>query len=280
MKISVLMTCHNRRLTTLSSLEALFSNRLPKGYTIDVILVDDASIDGTSAAVRQRFPSVHILEGDGDLYWCRGMYRAFEYALSLKYDFYIWLNDDTLLKSEALVCLLNCEEMYGKNNPVIVVGSTVDPDSGALTYGGVTRKSNLRPTTFQKVIPKSEARHCDSMTGNIVLIPSKIADVVGNLDPRFEHAMGDTDYALRAKKHGFSILVAPGILGTCKENPTTGTYLDTNLSFRSRWQKMMSKKGLPWRSWLILTRRHAGVFWPLYFFWPYFSFLSRRYDFK
>jgi GT2 family glycosyltransferase len=280
MKIAVLMTCHNRRLTTLSSLEALFANRFPIGYTIDVILVDDASVDGTSAAVKQRFPSVHILEGDGDLYWCRGMHRAFEYALSVGYDFYIWLNDDTLLSSEALNCLLACEETHGKRNSAIVVGSTVDPDSGALTYGGVVRKSYLRPITFQKIIPNSDAQHCDSMTGNIVLIPSKIANAVGNLDPRFEHAMGDTDYALRAKKQGFSVLVAPGILGTCKENSTAGTYLDTNLSYGKRWKKMMSKKGLPWRSWLILTRRHAGVFWPVYFFWPYFSFLSGRYDFK
>lgn len=33
------------------------------------------------------------------------------------------------------------------------------------------------------------------------------------------------------------------------------------------------RKGLPWRSWLIFTRRHTGVMWPLYFAWPYAKLL-------
>jgi hypothetical protein len=32
---------------------------------------------------------------------------------------------------------------------------------------------------------------------------------------------------------------------------------------------MMTRKGLPWRSWLVLTRRHAGPLWPLHFASPY-----------
>jgi hypothetical protein len=32
---------------------------------------------------------------------------------------------------------------------------------------------------------------------------------------------------------------------------------------------MLGRKGLPWRSWWVLTRRHAGPFWPVFFLWPY-----------
>ena len=32
---------------------------------------------------------------------------------------------------------------------------------------------------------------------------------------------------------------------------------------------MNTRKGLPWRSWLTLTRRHGGLFWPLHFASPY-----------
>jgi GT2 family glycosyltransferase len=150
-----------------------------------------------------------------------------------------------------------------------VVGSTVDTHSGKLTYGGERRAAWWRRTSFVKVQPSEQAQTCESMNGNIVLIPAESARLVGNLDPAFEHAMGDTDYALRANKLGVGVWVAPGVHGTCGHNAFTNTFLDSNLPLSKRWQQMLGRKGLPWRSWWVLTRRHAGLFWPLFFAWPY-----------
>ena len=97
------------------------------------------------------------------------------------------------------------------------------------------------------------------MNGNIVLVPRDVAQVVGNLDPAFEHAMGDTDYALRARRLGIGVWVGPGVHGVCESNSSAGTFMDTSLSLRLRWKQMMSRKGLPWRSWMVLTRRHTGL---------------------
>ena len=49
----------------------------------------------------------------------------------------------------------------------------------------------------------------------------------------------------------------------------TGTFTDKSLPLKTRWKRMLDRKGLPWKSWLIFTRRHMGVMWPLYFAWPY-----------
>lgn len=277
MKLSVLITCHNRKATTLACLESLFKNSLPDGYLLEVFLVDDGSTDGTADAVRALFPWVRVLSGDSNLFWCRGMHKAFEIALQGNYDYYLWLNDDTTLRTDALSRLLECEAAQGHRKPVIVVGSTVDADTGELTYGGVVRSSRFRPTTFQRVVPGDVPQRCDSMTGNIVLIPSKVAQAVGNLDPVFEHAMGDTDYALRARRLGFEVWAGPGVFGTCGNNSNAGTYLDASQPLSRRWRQMMSRKGLPWRSWLVLTRRHAGPLWLLYFAWPYVSLIFGGY---
>jgi GT2 family glycosyltransferase len=85
--------------------------------------------------------------------------------------------------------------------------------------------------------------------------------------------MGDTDYALRARKLGIDVWVAPGVYGSCGDNPDTGTYLDSQLPLPQRWKLIMSRKGLPWRSWLVLTSRHMGPLWPLYFCWPYIKLI-------
>jgi len=95
MKIAALITCHNRRAQTLACLEALYQNALSQDYSLHVILVDDGSTDGTGEAVRELYPSVEIIRGDGNLYWNKGMYRAFGHAMETGFDAYLWLNDDT-----------------------------------------------------------------------------------------------------------------------------------------------------------------------------------------
>jgi GT2 family glycosyltransferase len=275
LRLAVLLTCFNRRQETLACLQALGSNIRLDQVEVSVVVVDDGSTDGTADAVRAQFPQVQVVGGYGNLFWCRGMHKAFETALHGGYDYYLWLNDDSLLKPDAVSRLLECEaalrQRQGK--PVIVVGSTVDSKAGHLTYGGEKQASKLRPTTLYRVVPSTVPQRCDSMNGNIVLIPSEIALTVGNLDPAFEHAMGDTDYALRARRLGYEVWVAPGIFGTCGHNLLKGTFMDASLPMSRRWKQMMSRKGLPWRSWLVLTRRHAGPLWFLYFAQPYIKFI-------
>lgn len=270
-RVCVLITAFNRRAFTLECLRKLTRNLGLQHVALGAVLVDDGSTDGTSEAVKSEFPWVEIVRGDGSLYWCRGMHAAWQVARQRRYDYYLWLNDDTRLNPDSVARLLDCESKLsaGGANSVIVVGSTVDEQAGNLTYGGEVRAAWWRPIRFVKVQPTNEAQPCTSMNGNIVLIPADTARLVGNLDPAFEHAMGDTDYALRANKLGVGVWVAPGIHGTCGHNEMSNTYMDPSLPLTKRWRQMLGRKGLPWRSWLVLTRRHAGFLWPIYFVWPY-----------
>ena len=266
-----LLTCFNRRETTLECLRALGANQCRELVDLWAVLVDDGSNDGTAQAVRAEFPWVEVVTSSGNLFWCRGMHLAFETALRTGFDHYLWLNDDTMLWPDALARLLACEAQLRlhTDEPVIVVGSTADPVSGVCTYGGNRRPWRLRPFSVERVVPTADAQRCDTLTGNIVLIPARAAQRVGNLDPAFEHAMGDTDYGLRARRCGVELWVAPQMHGSCADNPPAGTYLDASLPLAIRWRRMLHRKGLPWRSWLVFTRRHTGVLWPLYFVWPY-----------
>lgn len=281
-RLAVLMTCFNRKNKTMECLQALTNSARYPQLEVDAVLVDDGSTDGTMQAVQAKFPWVQVVRSSGNLYWARGMHQALQIAMQSDYDFYLWLNDDTMLYADALSRLLACEAALRtqSNGPIIVVGSTVDEHTGALTYGGEVRVSTLRKMRFARIKPSDAAQPCESMNGNTVLISRDAARIVGNVEPAFEHAMGDTDYALRANKLGVGVWAAPGVHGTCSGNAATGTYMDTALPLRRRWQLMQSRKGLPWRSWLILTRRHAGVAWPLYFAWPYLSLLLGGYRSK
>jgi GT2 family glycosyltransferase len=72
--IAILITCYNRKEKTLSCLAALFNCIVPDGYGFDVFLVDDGSTDGTSDAIKEGFTQVNIIQGNGNLFWNRGMH--------------------------------------------------------------------------------------------------------------------------------------------------------------------------------------------------------------
>jgi GT2 family glycosyltransferase len=269
--VCALLTCFNRREKTLHCLRALESSTGLEGVQLQAVLVDDGSTDGTAQKVSDEFPWVRVIRADGALFWCRGMNRAFDAALLTGFDFYLWLNDDTMLQPDGLARLIASHEQLRlrSSTPVLLVGSTFDNATGRITYGGERRMSRLKPFRFERIQPTAAPQACDSITGNVVLISAEVAQRVGNIDPTFEHSMGDTDYALRARKLGVQVWVDAGVHGSCSDNSSAGTWCDFDQPLSRRWRDMMTRKGLPWRSWMTLTRRHAGPLWPIQFVLPY-----------
>jgi GT2 family glycosyltransferase len=269
-RIGVVMTCHNRRDTTLACLAHLNASSLPKGTAFELYLVDDGSSDGTADAVQSAFPAVHVLPGSGSLFWNGGMRMAFAAAMERDFDYYLWLNDDTMLYPDAIGRLLETANALTRGRPGIVVGPTQDPATGALSYGGYVRPHRLlKPITLRFVPPASQPMRCETLTGNCVLLSRAVVVSLGNLDPGFTHSMGDVDYGLRAHKAGFPIWIMPGFAGTCSDNPTFGTFADTSLSLTERMREILHPKGLPLREYKLLTKRHAGPGWFVYWLWPY-----------
>ena len=265
------MTCHNRRDGTLACLRALRSTLDRAGASATVYLVDDGSTDGTSIAVLSEFPEVHLIRGDGSLFWNHGMRRAFQAAIDVGYPMYLWLNDDTILNDDAAALLLSTyDELEAAGDRLsIVVGATHDPETHKQTYGGVVHSSGWHPLRLRLVEPGTTPRRSDTFFGNCVLIPTEVAERVGNLDPVFRHKFGDIDYGFRASKQGCTIWTAPGYVGSCRHNPVDGTWEDRSLTARERWRAARSPKGLPPREWTVVLRRQAPVLWPFYVALPY-----------
>lgn len=270
LRIAAVLTCFNRRQQTLACLSALQAAADYAVIDLEIIVVDDGSTDGTAAAVRAFCPVATLIESRGDLFWNRGMNLGMAEAMRRSISYVFWLNDDTLLDPGALHRMLGearaIESQLGK--PIIMVGATCDTD-GRLTYGGSVAINKLLCLHYRWVWHASQPVACEVMNGNCVLLPLGLVKCVGNLDPLYEHAMGDTDYALRARRAGFGVYVASGFVGQCQTNSAAGTFADTAQPLAVRWRQILHRKGLPWRSWLHFTRQHGGWLWPLYFAWPY-----------
>ncbi len=278
-RLAVLMTCHNRREKTLACLSALYKQQSPTNLALSIYLVDDGSTDGTFQAVRQSYPQVCLLKGSGSLFWTGGMHRAFAEALEHEHDFYLWLNDDTILYPQALDTLLHTWNELDKQGEhhALIIGSTQDPESNELTYGGLRCTAWFRPLNFSLVKPMEVSQQCQTMNGNCVLIPHEVAKRVGNVDPIFRHYLADYDYGLRSRQQCCTLWIAPHYIGTCSNNGLGNEKKYKNLSPSQQLQKLTQPKGLlaedavlySLEEWKVFAQRHGGPFWYIYWLSPY-----------
>ena len=217
MKVAILLTVFNRREKTLECLDICYRQidamKSEGTYDFQIYMVDDGSSDGTSDAVRETFPQTSVIRGDGGLYWNQGMRLAWDTAALQHPDFYIWINDDTFLRQNALRTLMETSSFL--KHRAIVAGSAED-SAGRLSYGGRTKYGKL--VTPDPTIPVP----CFTFNGNIVLIPSYVYRILGNLDEHYQHGFGDYDCRRRhctGRSSGHSRRVQPQSRRTCLEGP-------------------------------------------------------------
>lgn len=264
--IAVLLTCYNRKDKTLACLKKVYDQLIPEGVKLEITLVDDGSTDGTGDAVSDKYPDILIINGSGNLYWNQGMRLAWtEASKRRKYDYYLLLNDDTELYSDTIEKLVKTEQRLRVecNKSSIVVGSISNAVDGQLIYGGVTRQKGYLGLKFLLVEPTDKPQACDTFNANCVLISREIMENVGILSDQYTHAMGDTDYGLRAAEKGHGCFIVSGYVGKCEMNVAENTWLDSGLTLKQRKERLYSPLGRPPDEWIYFVKRHAGAVWIL-----------------
>lgn len=250
-RIAILLTVHNRRDTTLRCLNSIYNLQIDDdNYCYDIYLTDDGCTDGTRDAVQRQFHGVHIIEGDGTLFWNRGMFVSWREAAKGVFDYYLWLNDDTFIHNDTLERLLECSNKH--ENRAIIVGMTCaigKPEE--ITYGGWING---------KVITNVDNEcKCETFNGNIVLVPKAVFDVLGPNDPYFRHCLGDTDYGLRANEQGIEVWTAKGIMGECNRHDRPTIWMDPSQPFIKRWKNFFSPLGNNPFEFFYFRRKHYGI---------------------
>lgn len=248
--LAVLITVHNRKEKTLLCLQRLYNQLLINEYQVDVYLTDDGCTDGTPEAIRRKFPEVYIINGDGNLFWNRGMYTAWKEAAKKDYDFYLWLNDDTFVYFNMFTTLLQASQ--SKKHQAIIVGATQSTDYQQATYGGRLPNGKI-PT------PNGELALIHHFNGNIVLVPKSVFQKLGNLDYYFTHSKGDFDYGLRAGKAGIEMFQAGTYLGECELHESLDKWCNPKIPLKQRWEMLHRPNGMPPKETFYFEKRHFGL---------------------
>lgn len=264
MNIAVLLTVYNRREKTIRCLQSLMESHAQAASKIcfTVFLTDDGSTDGTASAIKDagfQMP-IHILQGDGNLFWNGGMIHSWEAALhdSQDYDGYLWLNDDSVVFPEFWGDLSVADQVsiktYGKKG--IYVGSTRSDVNGEFTYGGFdfVNRWTLKDK-FVKPDGKS-FQSCQCAHGNITFISHEVVASQGILFNGYIHGAGDHDYTYLAYKAGFPVLVMPHYAGSCENDHEQDGYADfLHMPLKKRIAYLKSPFGFNLHNTLLFQKR-------------------------
>lgn len=278
LKTAVLLTCFNRKEKTKRCLSNFLKQEsLPENMTFDIFLVDDGSTDGTADMVRKDFPLVHLIHGTGNLFWNQGMRRAWQSAeLYTKFDFFIWLNDDTYIDINCLnTIFLNYYQAKDISKTEVIIAGACSESiySKIFSYGG---RDDQGP-----IIPNGELQKCKYINGNIVLIPRQIYEAIGILSNEYTHGIGDFDYGLRALENKFSCFTTTNYVGICEPNSKLLECYDPNIGFIKRWKNLHSPRGLNIKEYILFRKKFWGKNWIIFAIKAYVKmFIPKLYNYK
>lgn len=209
--VAVVVLSWNRRDDTLACLRSLARVEYAP---VDTIVVDNGSSDGSVEAVATEFPHVELVENGSNLGYAEGMNAGMRRALARDVEFVLLLNNDTAVDRAFLSRLVDeaerwpgaaalCPQINFTRPPYLVwyAGASFDP----------TRGYNGRMTGYRKpewTLPGT-AHETERACGAAMLIRREALERVGIFAPALFAYMEDVEWSLRARQHGYSLVVVP-----------------------------------------------------------------------
>lgn len=208
MKVTAVVLSWNGREDTLACLRSL------DGEGVDVIVVDNASEDGTADAVT----GAEVIRNERNLGYAGGMNVGIRRAFERGADAVLLLNNDVELDPGAVEALVETLGHAGAVCPVIVFAD--DPERA--WYAGA-RFDPRRGYNGRHLTDRIESvRETDRICGAAVLIPREVLEQVGAFDEELFAYYEDADWSLRARKHGLPLLVVPNSTVRHRVSASTG----------------------------------------------------------
>lgn len=188
----------------------------------EIILVDNASSDGSVEMVRAGFPQVKLIENSANL----GFAKAANQGIAASRGRYVLsLNPDAEAKPGALSALVR----FGDENPKIgIFGPKILNLDGSVYYScrrfPTLAAGFFRNTILGKFFPRntylmdylmagwdhSQTKEVDWVSGAALVMRRELLDDIGAMDERFYMYCEDVDIAYRAKQKGWRVAYFPG----------------------------------------------------------------------
>lgn len=218
-RVEIVAPVHNRKAITLQCLKSL-SRIDTAGLDVGIVIVDDGSTDGTGNAIRDQYPKVDVVDGDGNLWFTEGTNAGVRRALTRDPKYILMINDDEVFDGNFLQCMVET----AKRHPRSIVGSLLllwDTPHKLFQTSPVwdTWSGGWRHWYSQTVwtVPAKPWK-VDLIVGNCLLVPATAFSECGLMNSKRYPNFGDAEFTPRLKKLGWQLLVDPRAHVFCQPN--------------------------------------------------------------
>lgn len=214
-KVSVIIVSWNTKKLLYQCLESL-------NPELEIVVVDNASNDGSSKMVEKEFPRIMLIKNSKNLGFARANNQGIKLA---KGDYIMLLNSDTIIHKEAIEKLV---DFLLKNKHVAAVSPLLFSLNGLPQIDYYMKFPNLwqvflyhnrffRPIALR--LGFLRARICyspqkapfpvDQLPGAALMASREVWQRVGLLDEDYQFLYEDVDWCWRAKEMGYRLMVIP-----------------------------------------------------------------------
>jgi hypothetical protein len=214
--LSIVIVSFNARADLDRCLQALID--APPVHSHEIIVVDNASADGSAEAAR-RWPGVQVIEAAGNLGFARGTNLGIRSSRGTNL---LLLNSDTIVPAGSIdrlideldrnqdVAIIGPRLMDGQGRPELSFGRMVGP-LNELRQGRLMRGLDAgRPDIVAHVERETRLQQFpDWVSGACLLVRRVDAEAVGLLDERYFMYLEDVDFCAAVRAHGRRVMFTP-----------------------------------------------------------------------
>jgi len=191
--LSIIIVNTNNRKLLQECLESVYKQT--HNISFEIMVSDNASIDGSQAMLKKDFPKVILIENRENL----GFIKASNLGLKRYQARYaVLLNDDTVIKDGALDKLV---AFMDQNKSAGACGAKL-----LNTDGTIQRQGGILGKKFwlsQMPVP------VDFVIGAALMVRKEVIDKIGILDENLFFYNDDLDWCLRIRKAGWKVYFVP-----------------------------------------------------------------------
>ena len=222
--LSIIIVSYNVRDLLLACLASLEGWLATTKQRVEVIVVDNASSDGSADSVRRRFPTTKLIELERNLGFAAANNRA---ATEARGQALVFLNPDTTVTGDAFGLMLNY--LHEHSDAGVVGPRIIYPDG---TTQSTRRRFPTRRTGFLEstivqqfwrdnralrryyVADRSndELQEVDWLVGACLMVRRETLDSAGLFDERFFMYSEEVEWANRVREAGWHIVYLPSAL--------------------------------------------------------------------
>ena len=215
MQVSIIIVNWNTRELLADCIQSIYAS--PPEGKYDIWVVDNFSSDGSSAMIRENYPSIKLIENDKNLGFARANNQALRRSQG---EYVLLLNPDTVVKSNAISKLIH----FLDNNPDAGIAGPrlINPDGtlqiSAFPFPTLFREfwrmfhldsvyclSNYPMNNWNQ----DQARDVDTLLGACMLIRRDAINQSGLFDEKYFIYSEEVDLCIRLNRSGWRLYWVP-----------------------------------------------------------------------